>query len=103
MKDLPSVESSLDDWQYQILNPSLRMTISPEGMPRSDIHALAKEIYRLDSLLLELAEDAHLDGPLTTKQTDLHLQIRKRVEITKCRVSTLIATALETPNNTKEI
>ncbi len=100
MSDLPSVESSPADWEFMILNPSLRMTVSAEGMPRGEIHSLAKEIYRLDSLLLELAENAHLEGPLTTKQTDLHLQIRKRVEITKCRVSTLIATGLETPNTT---
>ncbi len=103
MTDLPSVESSPADWEFMILNPSLRMTIDDASLQRSAVHPMGKSLYQIDDAFLRFCESVFLEGNLTQTQESQILEVRKQIEIAKCRYSGLVATTLETPNNTKEI
>ena len=101
MSDLPSVESSPADWEFMILNPSLRMTIDDESLKRSAVHPMGKSLYQIDDAFLRFCESVFLEGGLNKAQEAKILEVRKKIEIAKCHYSALLATTLETPH--KEI
>ncbi len=98
MSDLPSVESSPADWEFMILNPSLRMTIDDASLQRSAVHPMGKSLYHIDDAFLRFCESVFLEGGLNQTQESRILEVRKQIEIAKCHYSALLATALETPH-----
>ena len=98
MKDLPSVESSPADWEFMILNPSLRMTIDDASLQRSAVHPMGRSLYQIDDAFLRFCESVFLEGGLNKAQESQILEVRKQIEIAKCHYSALLATTLETPH-----